>query len=123
MTRYQFASVNSCQMAARTAGLMTRQYKDPNRLHLRRYPGTATYSIVWNRRRIGQVEGAPILTKDGLVRPVILLQRKFSEQLVERIKDLLNNVMGTNHDFRVSVTPRADHPAIEKYNLRQRVKW
>ena len=102
---------------------MIQQPKDPNRLHLRRHPGTATYLIVWKRRRIGQVEGAPMLTKNGFVQPVILLERKFSEQLVERIKDLLNNVMGTNHDFRVSVPPRADHPAIQEYNLRQRAKW
>ena len=102
---------------------MIRQSKDPNRLHLQRFPGTSTYFIVWKRRRIGQVQGAPILTKDGFVQPVILLQKKFSEQLVERIKDMVNNIMGTNTDFRVSVPPRADHPAIEKYNLRQRAKW
>ena len=102
---------------------MIRQSSDPNRLHLRRHPGTATYFIVLKQRRIGQVEGAPILTKNGLVQPVILLHRKFSEQLVERIKDLVNNIMGTNQDFRVMVPPRADHPAIEKYNLRQRLKW
>lgn len=97
--------------------------KDPNRLHLRRHPGTATYFIVWKRRMIGQVQGAPMLTKDGLIQPVILLQRKFSEQLVERIKGVVNNIMKTNQDFRVMVPPRADHPAIEKYNLRQRAKW
>jgi len=54
---------------------------------------------------------------------VILLEKRFSEQLIERIKDMVNNIMGTNQDFRVSVPPRADHPAIEKYNLRQRAKW
>ncbi len=101
---------------------MIRQ-SNPDRLHLRKLPGTATYFIVLKQRRIGQVEGAPILTKKGLVQPVILLERKFSEQLVERIKDLVNNIMGTNQDFRVSVPPRADHPAIERYNLRQRAKW
>lgn len=69
------------------------------------------------------MEGAPILTKKGFVQPVILLEKQFSEQLVERIKDLLNNIMGTNQDFKVSAPPRADHPAIEKYNLRQRSKW
>lgn len=97
--------------------------KNPDRLHLRKLPGTATYFIVCKQRRIGQVEGAPILTKNGLVQPVILLHRKFSEQLVERIKDMVNNIMKTNQDFRVMVPPRADHPAIEKYNLRQRAKW
>ncbi len=103
---------------------MTRQsLKDPNRLHLRKFSGTSTYMIVCKQRRIGQVQGAPMLTKKGLVQPVILLERKFSEQLVERIKDMVNNIMGTNQDFRVMVPPRADHPAIEKYNLRQMSKW
>lgn len=103
---------------------MTRQQsKDPDRLHLRKLRGTATYFIVWKRRRIGQVQAAPILTKNGFVQPVILLEKRFSEQLIERIKDMVNNIMGTNHDFRVRVPPRADHPAIQKYNLRQRAKW
>lgn len=99
------------------------QFNDPNRLHLRKWRNTATYFIVWKQRRIGQVQGAPILTKDGLKAPVILLERKFSEQLIERIKDMVNDIMKTNQDFRVMVPPRADHPAIEKYNLRQRAKW
>ena len=102
---------------------MILQPKDPNRLHLQRFPGTVTYMIVFHRRIIGQVEGSPMKTKKGFVQPVILLHKRFSQQLVERIKDMLNNIMGTNQDFRVSVPPRADHPAIEKYNLRQRAKW
>ena len=102
---------------------MIRNPRDPNRLHLRKFPGTCTYMIVLNRRRIGQVQGAPILTKDGFVQPVILLEKKFSEQLIERIKDMVNNIMGTNQDFQVSVPPRADHPAILKYNARQMAKW
>ena len=102
---------------------MIRQPRDPNRLHLQKQRGTATYFIVLNRRRIGQVQVAPILTKNGFVQPVILLKKRFSEQLIERIKHMVNNIMGTNQDFRVMVPPRADHPAIEKYNLRQRAQW
>lgn len=102
--------------------MIQQQRKDPNRLHLRKVPGSTTYSICWKKRRIGQVNAAPILTKKGFVQPVILFERKFSQQLIERVKDLINNVMGTNHDFRVMVPPRPDHPAIQKYNQRQ-LKW
>lgn len=101
---------------------MTIQQPDPNRLHLRRLGNSATYFIVWRQRRIGQVQAVPIITKEGSIRPPILLEKHFSEQLVERIKDLVNNVMGTNQDFIVRVPPRRDHPSIQKYLLRQ-LKW
>lgn len=102
---------------------MIRHKPDPNRLHLRKLPNTSTYFICWKQRRIGQVNAFPIPTKNGFVQPAILLEAKFSEQMVERIKDLLNKVMGTNHDFRVHVPPRRDHPAIQKYLMRQQAKW
>ncbi len=102
---------------------MIRHKSDPNRLHLRKWQNTPTYFIVYQQRRTGQVNAAPILTKNGFVQPAILLEAKFSEQMVERIKDLLNKVMKTNHDFRVHVPPRRDHPAIEKYLLKKQAKW
>lgn len=102
---------------------MIRHKPDPDRLHLRKWQNTPTYFIIWKQRRIGQVNALPVLTKRGLLQPPILLETKFSEQMVERIKDLVNKVLKTNHDFAVNVPPRRDHPAIEKYLLRQQAKW
>lgn len=99
--------------------------KDPNRLHLRkcRILGSTTYYIVYRQRKIGQVESLPLVTRDGLIQPPILLNRPFSEFLIDRIRDLVNKRDGTNRNIVVKAAPRPDHPAIKKYMLQRILRW
>lgn len=102
---------------------MASSHKDPNRLHLHRVPGATAYFIVYRQRRIGQVESVQLPTLTGFIDPPILLERRFSEQLIERIKDLVNRRDGTNRDIVVKTPPRRDHPAIQKFLTQRLLRW
>lgn len=102
---------------------MTQQPKDPDRLHLRKLPGVTSYLIIYKRRLIGQVESVPIPTTNGFIDPPILLEQPFSEQLQDRIRDLVNKRDGTNRDIVVRCAPRRDHPAIQNYLMRRVLRW
>ncbi len=58
-----------------------------------------------------------------MVDPPILLEKRFSERLVDRIKDLVNKRDGTNRDIVVNAAPRPDHPAIKKYMMKRMLTW
>lgn len=97
--------------------------KDPNRLHLWPVPGATTWFIMYRQRRIGQVESIRLPTMNGMIDPPILLHKPFSEQLINRIKDLVNKRDGTNRDIVVSTAPNPNHPAIQKYLLGRQFRW
>lgn len=58
-----------------------------------------------------------------MIVPPILLHQPFSEQLKDRIRDLVNKRDGTNRDIVVKCAPRRDHPAIQKYLMQRMLRW
>ena len=101
-----------CQLEARRFQ-SSRQH--PDRLHLRRNASGLTYYIVYRQRMIGQVTTQPDAP--------ILLEKPFSEQFCDRIRDLVNKRDGTNRNIRVVSAPTRDNPAIVKYLTKQRLSW
>ena len=52
--------------------------------------------------------------------PKITLDRTLTEQMLERIKKVINKRDGTNRDVEViNPPPPLDHPAIQRYLLRR----
>ena len=91
---------------------------DPNRLQLRRIPGSTIYFIWHQQKWIGTVDSVPAMTIRGIQPPAILLRRVCTEQLIDRIRDLVNKRDGTNRTVAVIPPPPSmEHPAIQRFML------
>ena len=107
-------SVDLCQ-SAELPSPRSRNLLNPDRLHLRRSVHGTTYLILYRQRLIGQVGLSP----DS----AILLEKPFSEQFCDRIRDLVNKRDGTNRNITVRCAPDRNDPAILKFLSRQRLSW
>ena len=92
------------------------------KLTLKQIHPTASQDLIYHGDRfIGTVTRGPVRMVSGMTSgPRIALSVPQTEQMVERIKNLVNKRDNTNCDFGVAKPPpRHDHPAIQNYLIRK----
>lgn len=90
-------------------------------LRLTRLGQSYVYMVRLGPRFIGRIDCLPIVTKQGMKDPPLLMFERVSEPLLDRIKDLVNKRDGTNRDVEVHYTP--DRNKIRKHMERRQLTW